>query len=105
VADTPTTQKDKTMKTVWVLTNGDLNDYDAPAPGAIFATEREAWEHVSKSLWFNVYNDGRVYACVDYTYLYEMPFGVDIDMNDVPVTLIPSWGDISGEMGRYWQPE
>lgn len=93
------------MKTVWVLTDGDLNDYDAPAPGAIFATEREAWEHVNKSICFNVYSNGDVYATAEYYYLYEMPFATDIDINKCPVRNIPSWCDISREFGRHWKPE
>jgi hypothetical protein len=89
---------------VYVLTNGDLNDYDAPAPGAVFLTEREAWKHISKSLQFLTYENGDVYYIVDYPYMYEMPVGVDINMNDVRVVEIPTWAKLSDEIGRHWQP-
>ena len=78
------------MKTVWMLTAGDLNDYDAPAPGAIFLTEKEVWEHVSKSLCFRVYDNGRVTFFTDYDRMYELPLGTDIDLNKCKVIEYPS---------------
>lgn len=91
---------------LYIVTNGDLYDYDAPAPGAIFLTEREAWKFISDSGYFMEYGNGSVHYFTDYSYIYEVPIGVELTglRGNVRETLMVSyWVDLAKE-NKGWRP-
>lgn len=89
---------------VYLVTDGDLYDYDAPAPKAIFLTEQEAWKFVSDSVYVREYSNGDVVGFVEYSYIYEFPLGEEAVKEDVREILIGGqWCEISKEH-KDWKP-